>query len=99
MYLKRLDESPKQCAYTLPSTEQFDKAHHTEQSEEVDTDNTRTFRLQTEHCTIQAIPYTYLGSIQGFSYGLVILQWTVSKRGERYEDSNVADANFSKSFS
>ena len=41
-YLERLDEGPKEGSYTLPTTEQFHEPHHSEQTEEIDTNNTRT---------------------------------------------------------
>ena len=41
-HLERLYEGPQESADALSSTEQFHEPHHSEQTEEVDTNNTRT---------------------------------------------------------
>ena len=41
-YLERLYEGPQESANALPSTEQFHEPHYSEQTEEIDTNNTRT---------------------------------------------------------
>ena len=46
--LKRLDEGPEQSADAFTTTEQLDKPHHSEQTEEVDADNCRPARLQQQ---------------------------------------------------
>jgi len=44
--LKGLDEGPQQSADAFTTTEQLDKSHDTEQTEEVDADDRRAARLQ-----------------------------------------------------
>jgi hypothetical protein len=39
LYLKRLDERPEKSADALPSTEQLDETHDSEQAEKVDADD------------------------------------------------------------
>ena len=41
-HLERLYEGPQESADALPSTEQFHEPHNSEQTEEIDTNNTRT---------------------------------------------------------
>ena len=48
-YLKRLDEGPEQRPDALSSAQELDEPHDPEQSEEVNTDNAGSRRLQAEN--------------------------------------------------
>ena len=57
MNLERLDEGPEQSSDAFTATEQLDKAHYAEQTEEVDADDCCSARLQLQqkqHPTLDA---------------------------------------------
>jgi len=62
--LERLNEGPEQSADAFAATEQFDKPHDSEQTEEVDADDCRAARLhqhqqqQQHHTTVTYTAHT-----------------------------------------
>ena len=59
--LEGLDEGPQQRADALASTQQLHKAHHSEQSEEVDADDVGSLSLRhrhrwTDHSWAESVP-------------------------------------------